>query len=201
MFFSFKPNFNKITFILQQQLGEYLKSAIRYQEFLGNTKHHVILLILKEENKIMWDRIHNLKLHPHVDVKIFFEPELLASTDVFPLEFLEIQKSHVLLCGEDIVRSITLDASRVRLQCEFYFRSTLLKVRKAIVNNIAPKKIIHQSWPIFLKVLQYLLEDQNPIKKLERISGKDFSFFKGDNTEIVSYLEGLSQIVDYVDKM
>jgi hypothetical protein len=52
-----------------------------------------------------------------------------SSTDVFPIEFLEIKESSILLSGGDVLKDAAIDLSRLREQCEREIKGQLLRMR------------------------------------------------------------------------
>ena len=63
-------------------------------------------------------------------VPIFWtEEELKSSTDIFPVEFLDMIQNHKVLYGADLLRGIQIDTSNLRHQIEFELRVKLLSLR------------------------------------------------------------------------
>jgi hypothetical protein len=63
-----------------------------------------------------------------------FTPELIAdSADVFPIEFLDIRRSHVVLHGPDPFEALVVQRDHLRLQCERELREKLMRLREAYV--------------------------------------------------------------------
>ena len=55
--------------------------------------------------------------------------EIENANDIFPIEFLDIQHTHRLLDGEDVVGKIVIDTSNHRRQVEHEVRASLLRLR------------------------------------------------------------------------
>ena len=67
---------------------------------------------------------------------LFFDPETLQrSLDVFPIEFLDMQERHRILCGPDLLTSLRIGRGNLRLQCEQELRGKLLRLRQAYVES------------------------------------------------------------------
>ncbi|MFQ5806838.1 MAG: hypothetical protein ACE5I3_10350 [Phycisphaerae bacterium] len=65
---------------------------------------------------------------------LIMTPEYIkASCDVFPLELLEIQQLHSLVCGEDHFAELTFERKDVRLQCEREFKGELIQLRQGLL--------------------------------------------------------------------
>ncbi|MGD8450435.1 MAG: hypothetical protein PVJ57_01335 [Phycisphaerae bacterium] len=56
-----------------------------------------------------------------------------ASRDVFPLELLEIQQLHRVVCGADHFESLSLAPADLRLQCERELKSELIRMRQGLI--------------------------------------------------------------------
>lgn len=64
----------------------------------------------------------------------FLTEELQQSTDVFAIESLDIQRSHRVLYGEDIVASLQIPMNLHRVEVEHELRQLLLKLRQHVVH-------------------------------------------------------------------
>ena len=61
---------------------------------------------------------------------IFTKDELISSSDVFPLELLDIVYPHEVLYGKDVLKEVKFDKKNVRKQVEFELRSKLIHLRE-----------------------------------------------------------------------
>jgi hypothetical protein len=57
-----------------------------------------------------------------------------GSTDVFPLEFLDMLDAHKILFGEDPLAGVEVSGANLRRQCEHEIRSIVLKLRAAYLD-------------------------------------------------------------------
>jgi hypothetical protein len=62
------------------------------------------------------------------------------SSDVFPLEFIEIKDNHVVVFGEEIFSALAIDQSNLRLQCEEQLKGAILRLRQAYLELGLGKK-------------------------------------------------------------
>jgi hypothetical protein len=70
-------------------------------------------------------------------------PEYIeASCDVFPLELLEIQQLHALICGEDHFANLRFERNDVRLQCERDLKSELIQLRQGLLAAAGRHKLL-----------------------------------------------------------
>lgn len=103
---------------------------------------------------------------------LFTKQSLMESSDVFPLEMLDMKYPHEVLFGNDVLEEITLDKKHVRRQLEFELRSKLIHLRenyiwikkskelKALLKSTVPALM-----PLFYGLL--FLKDQQPSTRLE----------------------------------
>ena len=91
-------------------------------------------------------------------LKLFTREELLQSLDVFPIEFLDIINDHTLIVGQDCLKSLEVDPAHLRHECEFYLRSTILKLRENFAfADASPKTLITDSLPMVVSISKYYL--------------------------------------------
>jgi len=84
-----------------------------------------------------------------------------TSTDVFPIEYLNFQRNHVLVHGEDVLKELSFDPGNVRLQCEREIKGKLLLLRESFIETEgrggALKTVISRSIQAFLAIFDALL--------------------------------------------
>jgi hypothetical protein len=84
-----------------------------------------------------------------------------SSLDVFPIEYLNFQRNHVLVYGKDILAELSFDRELVRLQCEREIKGKLLLLREAYMETggkgRALRGVIGQSIQAFLAIFDALL--------------------------------------------
>ncbi len=94
-----------------------------------------------------------------VQLSVFTSEELISSSDVFPIEFMDLKAHGELLAGRDVRDSFALSSIHLRHQCELNLRSYLLKLREGVIRGQSPSRLIHDSLPKVLNTLRYLLGD------------------------------------------
>jgi predicted nucleotidyltransferase len=84
-----------------------------------------------------------------------------TSTDVFPIEYLNFQRNHVLVYGDDILKDLAFNNEFIRLQAEREIKGKLLLLRESFLESAGKgrglKGIINQSLQAFLAIFQALL--------------------------------------------
>lgn len=66
---------------------------------------------------------------PNFDPLLLTETQVRQSLDAFPIEWIEIQETHLLLEGNDVLSDMTVPRTNLRLQCEHELRVKLLRLR------------------------------------------------------------------------
>lgn len=89
-----------------------------------------------------------------------------TSTDVFPVEFLEMKEKHILLYGEDILRTIEINPANIRLFCEEQIKGKLIRIRQAYLEIGRKRKGVEA-------LLKDSLEALTPVlRNLLRLKGR-----------------------------
>lgn len=81
------------------------------------------------------------------------QEDLRQSSDVFPLEFLNIRDHHVLLQGTDPFPDLPVNAARLLFQCEQELRGNLLRIRQRYVEGWARVEAVQALLPLSLTAL------------------------------------------------
>jgi hypothetical protein len=86
------------------------------------------------------------------------DSEFRASLDVFPLEYGEIVRAHMLVYGSDPFVGVTISPGDLRLACEAQAKSHLLHLRQGYVQTggrlPAVARLVSQSAPAFAALLR-----------------------------------------------
>lgn len=96
-----------------------------------------------------------------------------SSTDVFPVEFLEMKDSCCLLYGQDIIKDLPLEESNLRLQCEQQLKGRLVRIRQAFLEvglrkkgmDALLKESLNSLFPIFRGLLRLKTTEMPPTNK------------------------------------
>ncbi|MBI3694531.1 MAG: nucleotidyltransferase domain-containing protein, partial [Acidobacteria bacterium] len=72
------------------------------------------------------------------------DEEIEDASDVFPIEFLDIQENYRLLYGADLVKQMRIDTRQHREQLEHELRSRLLRLRKRFLETQHDSKAVSQ---------------------------------------------------------
>jgi len=92
---------------------------------------------------------------------LFLTPDYIRnSTDVFPIEFLDMKENYVLLFGEDILKDLQVDIKNLRFQCEQELKAKLILIKKFYLRNrskYALRSFLFKSMNSVLHILRNLV--------------------------------------------
>jgi len=67
---------------------------------------------------------------------VFFTEEYIRrSTDVFPIEFLDMKENYAVLYGKDVLVDLSIDTKNLKFQCEQELKSKLINIKRAYLLN------------------------------------------------------------------
>lgn len=113
-------------------------SAARGDFIAGRSNINVLLVVqnLTVELLRRAGQLHRLwGKHQIVAPLLMSEEDLVRSRSLFPLEFLQMAESHVLLAGRDPLRESQVDTVRLGWQCEQELMANLLRVRQRFIEG------------------------------------------------------------------
>ena len=115
-----------------------------------------------------------------------------TSTDVFPVEFLEMKDNYCLLYGQDLLKDLPIEESNIRLQCEQQLKGKLIRIREAYLEiglrkkgiEALLKESLNSLFPIFRGLLRLRLKTSRvpPTDKEQIINSLTKNF--GINSEV-----------------
>ncbi len=98
----------------------------------------------------------------NVAIPLFLtEGYIQSSLDVFPIEYLNFQRNHRLVFGNDVLKGLAFKAEDVRLQCEREIKGKLLLLREAFLETMGKgrhlKELIGRSLGALSAIFEALL--------------------------------------------
>ena len=124
-----------------------------------------------------------------ITAPLFLTGEMISSSsDVFPVEFLEMKENHVLLYGEDIMSTVNIKTENLRLFCEQQLKGKLIRIRQAYLETgskpVRVKLLLRDSLKTLLPIFRNLIRLKGghpPFKKDEVIKelARYYSFDPG----------------------
>jgi predicted nucleotidyltransferase len=144
-------------------------------EFVEGRSNLNLLAVLKSTDLVPLKKSADLlRKFKKLNVLFLSDDYIAGSTDVFPIEFLDMRENHYLIFGKDILSDIQIDTRNLRFQCEQEIKAKLLKLKQAylkhIGNNAALGSILISSITPILHILRNVL----------RLRGKEPPYLKQD---------------------
>ena len=77
-----------------------------------------------------------------IELLTLSEEDLRSSTDVFPIKFLDIKRTHVVCHGKDVLSELEISKDNLRLRCEQEIKNLMLRLRLNYVSRKQNSKSI-----------------------------------------------------------
>jgi len=174
---------------LQSAYGQELVSVAIYgsaasSEFIDKHSNINFLIVLKDTD---CQHLHKatdiIQKFPLFDPIFMTEQYINSSTDIFPIEFLDMNENNYLLFGKDTLSSIQIDTRNLRFQCEQELKIKLLSLKSAYLrmhkNKSVLRSLLFKSISSILHVSRNLLRLKNkpvPYKKEDIINSLGAEF-------------------------
>ncbi len=223
---------------IQSIFGKNLVSIIQFgssvrNDFVKGVSDINILILLKKFDAKQIGEINKiysiLKKRINLSVPLILtENEIKQSTDVFPIEYKDMQDFHKVLLGKDVLNNLKISHKDLRLEIESQSKGKLILLREAFIqfykSNTKLKKIIISSLPSIKVILRNItilnkkklsndfIETVNTVEKLSKISLptiKKLINFKEKKIKLslktisdvfASYIKEVEDISNYIDR-
>ena len=157
------------------------------------------------------------------------ENYIASSTDIFPIEFLDMQENYFVLYGRDILKDINIDITNLRFQCEQELKVKLINLKQLYLrinkNKTALRSLLFKSFTSILHILRNVLRlkaklpaykkedilkelaaefqiDMNIWGKILAAKVKQIKLNSKDTEQLfIDFIKELERVVDIVDKM
>jgi len=100
------------------------------------------------------------------------EGMLNSSTDVFPMEFLEMKEANVLLHGRDVLAGLEIGLENLRRECEEQVKGKLIHLQQAYIEAAGDGKalaaLLASSLEPFVEIMRNLLRIHKNVTHLDR---------------------------------
>jgi len=97
-----------------------------------------------------------------------------SSTDIFPIEFLDMQENYLVLYGKDVLQNINVNTGNLRFQCEQELKAKLINLKQLYLrinqDKLALRNLLFKSFTSVLHILRNVL----------RLKGKNAPYLKQD---------------------
>jgi predicted nucleotidyltransferase len=207
-----KEIFDEFVKDYREAFGSDLVSIILYGsgargEYIPKKSDINFLVVLSEEGIDRLDRAFKLvaKWHKRMVATplLLSRSHIASSLDSFPIEFLNLKACYQVVCGEDVLKDLTIAREDIRLQCERDLKGKIIQLRKGFLESYGRKRaiehlIIH-SLPAFFSIFQSMVylkeggvvcERKGMIEKMETVFGLDKECF----LDLTSIREGKQKL-------
>lgn len=131
---------------LTSVLGEQLLALIQYSpdrslqadSSSAPVRLHVLIVLRELDLELLakcGDAMQAVPGRELVVPMVLSHAELLASTDVFPITFLEMKRDYRVLAGKDVLVDLTVRDIHLRLRCEQELKNLLLRMQSAFLTQ------------------------------------------------------------------
>jgi len=152
-----------------------------------------------------------------------------SSTDIFPIEFLDMQENYLVLYGKDVLKNINVNTSNLRFQCEQELKAKLINLKQLYLrinqDKLAMRNLLFKSFNSVLHILRNVLRlkgkespylkqeilkelksefqiDINIWEKILAAKLKQIKLSSKDTEELfINFIRELEKIVEIVDKL
>lgn len=230
-----KKNIEDFSRKLKDVYQEDLISIILYGsavsgEFVDKHSNINILGVLKNTD------LDNLKKAVNIIDKfkminpLFLTEEYIArSTDIFPIEFLDMQENYSVFYGKDVLKDINTEIFNLRFQCEQELKAKLINLKQLYLrmhkDTTALRNLLFKSFTSILHILRNVLRlkgkkppyiksdilkeiaaefkvDMNIWDKILAAKNKQIRLGRKDTQELfINFIKELEKIVDMVDRL
>ncbi len=156
------------TGILKDTYQQDLVSVILYGsgssgEFTGKNSNLNLLVVLKDTGLESLNKIAKILSASRYKVlsPVFFTEEYInSSSDVFPIEFLDMKENYSLLFGKDVLSGLEVELKNLRFQCEQELKAKAINIKRSYLateNREALKRLLFKSFNSILHVARNLI--------------------------------------------
>ena len=164
---------------LKQAYGKNFLSAILYGsaasgEFAEKYSNINLLVVLTSTSLTELSKasgLANSKRFRSISPIFFTEEYINSSTDVFPIEFLDMKENYRVLHGKDVLKGLTVDTRNLRFQCEQELKSRQISIKRQYLVTQSRgelEKLLFKSFTSTVHIMRNLL----------RLKGKDAPYQK-----------------------
>ena len=121
-----------------------LQSVVLYgglakDEFIPEQSDVNVLIVLRTVQVAVLDRVGPFvrqgRLEFGLSAMLMTEADLRDSAEIFPIKFLDMQRCHKVLWGEDPFIKVTVTHENLRLRCEQELRNLSLRLRQSYIQR------------------------------------------------------------------
>ena len=91
------------------------------------------------------DHFESIEVPDHLFTMVATKQEIISSCDVFPITFLDMQRRHRLLYGDDVLEALDVGRDHLRLRCEQELKNLQLRMQNQFFRH-KDVKSFHESY-------------------------------------------------------
>ena len=180
------PVLQKIVQAISDALGDRLRSLLLYGsaargDFHQRTSDLNLLVVVEELGRSNLEALAPIfkrwRKQGQPFPRLFSSGGLARSADVFPIEFLDIQRHRVVLFGEDPMAELEIHRDHLRLQCERELREKIMRLREGYLESQGSSRalttLLTDSYTTFVALFRgclYLLGGEVPVHNQEVVA-------------------------------
>jgi hypothetical protein len=136
---------------LDHSLGSNMISVVLYgglvkSKFVKDSDPINLMVIVREISTQILDQVAEPYLmsrrNDQIQLLTLSKEDLLTSTDVFPIKFLDMQQDYKILRGDDLVGELEITRAHLRLRCEQEMKNLMLRLRQTyLAKSQQPKAL------------------------------------------------------------
>ncbi|MGD0337083.1 MAG: hypothetical protein ABSB18_08345 [Candidatus Omnitrophota bacterium] len=145
-------------------------------EFVERHSNLNVLIVLKNTGLEDIKKAFGLMSKYRLIKPLFMTEEYInSSTDVFPIEFLDMQENYSVLYGKDVLKDIKVDTRNLRFQCEGELKAKLLSLKHMYMtvnrNKETLRQLLLKSFTSILHIMRNILrlKGKKPAYKKEEL--------------------------------
>lgn len=146
-----EPRLRRWSTTLSQTLGDALQAVVLFGglakgEFIAGHSDVNVLVALRSADMAVLDRAAPVLQQGTAEFRLaallLTEADLRDSADVFPIKFLDLQRYHLVLWGEDPFIKVNVTRAQLALRCEQELRQLALRLRQTYVTRAARPEVL-----------------------------------------------------------
>ncbi|TAM38905.1 hypothetical protein EPN54_03810 [bacterium] len=143
-----KNNISLFVNKLKERFSDDLVSVILYGsaasgEFVDRRSNLNFLVILKDPGTSALKKgAEIVGKFPAFEPLFLTEDQIDRSTDIFPIEFLDMKENYTVIYGKDCLKDINVDTGNLRFQCEHELKIKLISLRQLYLKSSRDKRLL-----------------------------------------------------------
>lgn len=120
-----------------------------------------VLIVVDQLDASHWERVstafENIKGRATIAPMLMTRNDLHASTDVFPITFIEMQRQYEVIHGDDVLKDLKIQQAHLRLRCEQELKNLSLRMQSTcLMHHASPyrlKNALTQNYESFVRAI------------------------------------------------